>query len=47
MKGKVYTVTTKLEAVKVVKKMSKEAATMLAKNSQLTVSTATNTLNTP
>ena len=42
-KRKVYTVITKLQAVEVTKKTSKEAAAMTAKNSQLTVSTATNT----
>ena len=46
-KRKVYTVTTKLQAVKVAEKTSKEAAAMSAKNSQLTVSMATNTPNRP
>ena len=45
-KRKAYTVTAKLQAVKVAEKMSKERAAMSAKNSQLTVSTATNTTNT-
>ena len=40
---KAHTVTTKLPAIEVAKKTSKEAAAMLAKNSQLTVSMATNT----
>ena len=42
-KRKAYTVTTKLQAVKVAENMSKEAAAMSANNSQLTVNTATNT----
>ena len=48
-KRKAYTVITNLQGVKVAEKMSKEAATMLANNSQLhvTVSTATNTMNMP
>ena len=41
------TTVTKLQAVKVAQKTSKEAAAMSVKNSQLTVSTATNTTNTP
>ena len=39
---KLHTVTTKLEAVEVGDKTSKEAAAMSAKNFELTVSTATN-----
>ena len=46
-KRKAYTVTTKLQAVEVAEKTSKEAAAMSAKKSQLTASTATNTMNTP
>ena len=42
-----YTSTTKLQTVEVADKTSKEAAAMSAKNFQLTVSTATNTTNTP
>ena len=42
-KRKAHTVTTKLQAVEVAEKASKEAAAMSAKNSQLTVSTVTNT----
>ena len=45
-KRKVYTVTTNLQTIEVAKKMSKEGATMSANNSQLTVSTATNTMDT-
>ena len=45
-KRKAYTVTTKLQAVEVADKTSKEEAVMSAKNSQLTVSTAANTTNT-
>ena len=41
---KVYTVTINLQAVEVAEKT---AAAMLANNSQLTVSKATNTMNTP
>ena len=42
---KVYTVTTKLQAVEVAEKISKKAAAMSAKNSTLTLSMATNTTN--
>ena len=46
-KRKAHTETTELEAVEVGEKTSKEAAAMSVKNSQLTVSTTTNTTNTP
>ena len=46
-KRKAYAVTTKLQAVKVAEKTSKKAVAMWAENSQLTVSTAMNTTNTP
>ena len=45
-KRKAHTVTTKLQAVEVAEKTTKEAAAMSTKNSQLTVSTATNRTNT-
>ena len=40
---KAHTVTTKLQVVEVAEKTSKEAAAMSAKNSQLSMSTSTNT----
>ena len=46
-KRKVCTVTNKLQAVEVAVKTSKEAVAMSAKNSSLTVSRPTNTMNTP
>ena len=42
-KGKVYSITTKLQAVELAKKTSYEAVAMSTKNFQLTVSMATNT----
>ena len=46
-KKKAYTVISKLQAIEVAKKSSKEASGMSSKNAQLTVSMATNTMNTP
>ena len=45
-KRKAHTVTTKLQAVEVDEKTSKKAAAMSTKNSQLSVSMATNMTNT-